>query len=181
MEQALLRIGEELIDEETGEIIEQVEGEDRSNVTTADLPRICRAMAALDRRQGMIELYLKQEVERLKYSCESKLAALSKQRSFLESVAEGLFRATGEKKIDYPGLGTIRMGHTRESVDSSVYDGLSPEDQAVIQKEYAAMFRTKVIVSPDKKAIKKTITDDGDTVPGFTVAPKVEKFEFRAE
>lgn len=183
---------QELIDEQTGEIFEI------ENPTIDDLARICRALRATEAHQRMTEQYLKDEIDRLSSFCQAKLDSLAAQHTHLSGIAEGLLRSSGKERLEYPGLGVVRFGQTKESVDTTGYDELSLKDQKDIQVSYPELFNTTVKVLPGKKAIATAIKglngelEDGPPLSEsainalvntdlFKLRPKRETFVFKAE
>ena len=170
-------IEDEMIDELTGEIIEL---DQTDNIVVEDLPKIVRILGALDKKQDHIERYIKGEVARLVDYCNNETRSIQAERTKFEGIGETLLRQTGEKKKSYPGLGSVRIGLTRESVDTTGYDELSIDDQKIIQELRQDFFRTKITVSPDKKSIMAMLKEKGNT-EHFTIRPKQETFIFKAE
>jgi len=187
MENALQQIDDEMIDTLTGEIMQAATTPETAlKITVEDLPKICRVLRAMECRQAMVEQYMKDEVQRITETCNHKIQALSAEHSYMMGLAEGLLRQAGKTKLQYPGLGTVRIGHTRESIDTSCYDELSLDDQSEAQRIFPSIFRTTVKVAPDKKEIKRQM-DNGDcwytqdNKKYFTIRPKQEQFQFKAE
>ena len=79
-----------------------------------------------------------------------------------------------------PGTGVFRFSVTRESVDSSEYDGWILEVKEAHQEAMTDVFKKRIIFSPDKKIITE-ILKKGKVVDGFKLKPKFEKFEFKGE
>ena len=172
----------EIIDELTGEIMELDESR---HIAVEDLPKIVRVLRALEKKQNHIETYIKAEVQRLVETCNNDISKINEQQIRFEQIAESLLRQSGEKKLSYPGLGSVRFGMTRESVDTTGYDELSVDDQESFQHSHNALFQTTVKVTADKKVIKSkcALGDDfrWNDKTMFAIRPKQETFVFKSE
>jgi hypothetical protein len=169
------------IDPETGEII----GEDHKLVVE-DLPKIARQMRALSAQADIIGNYEEAELARIREYCHDKVSRVIKQYEFFEGIAKQMLEQSGQKKIEYPGLGKLRFVKQREKVDDSGYNAMSEEEQKVLRESRKGFFKTKIVMTPDKKAIKTQIelVERGESdvgVPGFKILRPPEKFEFVPE
>jgi len=167
-----------LIDPETGEIME--DQDDTSKMTVDDLPKTLRILRAIQRRIDIIDQYESDEIERIRLACSKKRTSLHSTKEHFFSKAETLLRMSGKDRLEYPGLGVIRFGSTRESISTIKWDVLTREEQKRIAETEPKLIKTKIIYQPDKKAILETIKG-GRNIEWFTVNPKVETFIFKAE
>lgn len=168
---------DEFVDLETGEILLT---DDSAECITEDLPKITRSLRALERRMGVVDKFRQDELARIATHCNRKIETFQRSHDYLMGLAEWLMRKTGEKRLEYPGLGVLKFGTTRESVNDEDYEAMSPEDQQHMRALIPKLFRTKIIVSPDKKAIMAELKDNVP-VCGFFINPKRETFGFKAE
>jgi hypothetical protein len=164
----------------TGELIEKA---DQAKV--ADLPQVCRVLRAIRRRQEMISTYLGDEMERLAVACNAKLTGLIRQEESFMALAERLLRDSGERRLAYPGLGVVRFGTTRESVNTEKWEALSEIEQVNLANNNTGAFRIKTVIHPDKKEILSRLKNDAEKTPGlsaaFSINEKRETFEFKPE
>lgn len=164
------------VDLETGEILDP-------NIKTRaeDLPRVARWIRRTDKEESRLRAYAKAEIARISECTDMAIEQLEKQKSFFLLRAEDLMRSTDDKKLSYPGLGTFKFGSTRESVNTELYDNSDDDAKAMLQEHYPTCFKTKTVVTPDKKAIKQAIENEDDVAPGFSINEKRETFGFKAE
>ena len=152
-----------------------------------DLSWIGRAIAANSNQIVLIKEFRDSEVEKIKACCDQKIEKLTEDSSYKEGMASVVMKTHGYtyddknmRKYQMPGIGTFRFSVTRESVDSSEYDGWDEKERARFQDHSPGWFKTKTTISPDKKmiaeALKISVTTDG-----FKLKPKFEKFEFKGE
>ena len=171
------------IDPETGEILD---GEDRRDAITTDLPRIARALSAIERKIEITERFKQEEIARLSTHCDHKTGMLDAQRLRLMATAEQLHGTSGQKRLDYPGLGAFSVHKGRAKLNSTDFDNASREVQ-----EQAAMLEPDLIKStttlkPDKKAIKKLLEEhdfatEAALIKLFQVVIGPDKFVFKRE
>ena len=189
------QIENKMIDKLTGEILES---DTAGSILVDDLPKVVRILRALEKKQEHTEQYIKNEVARLTDYCNNQTETILAERAKFEQIAERLLRGSGQKKLSYPGLGTVRIGTTRENVDTSGYDSMDTVGQKDIQEMYPELFRTTIRVAPDKKAIGtaiKGLNEELENGPPlsessrtalvntdlFKLSPKQETFVFKAE
>ena len=103
-----------------------------------------------------------------------------KQESFFLAAAKDKLESTGEKKLEYPGLGAIRFRKMPVVVDTAEYDALDDDKKHEVQSKFRDLFRVKQTVSPDKKAIK-AVLDGGSRIDGFDLRYQADKIEFVEE
>lgn len=164
------------IDTETGEIV----GEDHELVID-DLPKIARQMRALNAGVAIARQYQSDEVRRITDYCNDKARRLQKQYEFFERIAQQMLEQSGQKKIEYPGLGTLRFAKQREKVDDTGYYAMSEQEQLHVQTQNPGCFTTKKTVTPNKKEIKARLQEDSTSPDGFEVVRPDDKFEFVPE
>jgi hypothetical protein len=175
-------VDDEYVDTLTGEIFEVA---DNAKIVVEDLPKVCRALRAIQRKQQVIADYLSYETERLTAFCSAKSTPLVQQEERLMQIAEGLLVTSGERRLAYPGLGVVRFVAGRESVKTEGWDALDERGKIEMSKVNQGAFRVKTVIEPDKKEIAKRLKDGStSTVPlaaafGIDVAP--DHFDFKAE
>ncbi len=154
-----------------------------------DLGWMGDAIAANNHRAKMIKEYRDARIEKIVATCSQKLGSLTEDNYRLEGMASNLMRAHGYcyedknlRKYEMPDVGTFRFSVTRESVDTSEYDGADGQTQEAYRVGHPLLFKTKITISPDKKAIKDALSD-GTLVETevFKLKPKFEKFQFVGE
>lgn len=152
-----------------------------------DLSWIGRAIAANSNQITLIKEFRDREVEKIKACCDQKIEKLTEDSSYKEGMASVVMKSHGYtyddkkmRKYDMPGIGAFRFSVTRESVDSSEYDGLGKEERAKLQNDLPTLFKKKTTTSPDKDFIA-TKLKQGIGVMCFKLKPKFEKFEFKSE
>lgn len=173
-----------LFDPNTGEVI----GADDVVLTTSNageirataLPKLARALRSIQRQVDRLAEYQTAEVERIRSITQHRIDALTSQRDYILKVAESMFGTLGEKKIEYPGLGSFRRVKGRESVNSDEYDAMPDEMKKAVQSAWSNYFTTKTVVSPNKKDILVGLKE-GAPIEGFIVNEAGEKFEFKGE
>ena len=165
----------EFVDIETGELLDP-----SLSVVVEDLPRLARQLRAIEKRAEIIVEYRDQEVARIRAICNRKLGVLGDSQSRLMAFAEGLMRGTGKERLEYPGLGVLRFGATRESVSDIEFLAFDEGARDAMPKQYPSLFVTKTITRPDKKAIMAELKNGRD-IPGFKINQKRETFLFKAE
>lgn len=169
------------VDTETGEIVAEA-----YELESDDLPKIARQMRALAGQAAIIGKYQSAEILRITDFCDHKAMRLTKQYEYYEQVAQRILEQSGQKKIEYPGLGTLRFRKMPEKVDTSAYDAMSDAEKLHVQNERKGYFNTKTTVTPDKKAIKAQLRlfEAGESevdIRGFKVIRPPDKFEFVPE
>ena len=152
-----------------------------------DLSWIGRAITANNNQIALIKEFRDSEVEKIKACCDQKIEKLIEDSSYKEGMASLVMKTHGYtyddknmRKYQMPGIGTFRFSVTRESVDSSEYDGWDEKERARFQDHSPGWFKTKTIISPDKKMIAEDLKVS-PTNDGFKLKPKFEKFEFKGE
>ena len=166
---------DEFVDPETGEILET-----ENKIVLEDLPKIARSLQTQTMRMAVIKKFRDDEVARITAHCDRKTETLQGSFDYLLGMAKTLMAGADKKRLEYPGLGVLKFGTTRESVDTSGYDDLPDEEQEELQADWPSLFRIKTTVSPDKKAIMATIREGAQFI-GFKVNEKRETFIFKAE
>ena len=170
-----LKLEEELlIDPETGEITGDITPE------IVALPNLARTLRALMKRAQMIEDFRAAEMNRINECCQHKLNQIYNNADRITEMARVAVRSTGEKKVEYPGIGFFRFGTTRESIDDSEYQDMTDDEKKKLWNNYQGCFRSTTTTKPDKKWIKGSI-ESGSDVPGFTIKAKEETFTFHKE
>ena len=170
------RLEEELfIDPDTGEITAT-----DHELSVAVLPKMARSLRAIERQMEMVAEFRKDELSRISESCDHKINKLRERAATLTSLAQTIAKSTGEKKLEYPGIGYFRFGTTREAVDDSDYQAMPDDEKAKLHNNYQGCFRSKTVTTPDKKWIKGSI-EQGQPVPGFVIKDKEETFTFHKE
>ena len=164
------------IDETTGEVMSE-QGED---LKLRRLPSLGRAMRRVQDDIEFNDAYRRAEIERINGLCRLKDDRLRRHMKYLRQAAEAAFTQTGEKRLEYPGLGIYRYSKTRVTVDAETWDAMPADERDRIAKENATFFREKTTVAPDKKAILDYLSMDGK-VPGFTLRGGDREFDFVVE
>jgi len=175
----LERVEDFLFDPETGEVIEQ----DRT-IVIEDLPKMLRSLRAIERRKEMILDYLKTEVERLTHACNRKMEGLNNSREYLASRAEVLLSETGQRKLEYPGLGVVRYRKKPDTVSTEGWDEMDETTRAKYTDSHYSLFKITRIVKPIKAEIKKRLPDDNSVVAlkdAFEIKTGETVFEFKPE
>jgi hypothetical protein len=172
---------DELVDPETGEILDVPFADPADKITVEDLPRVARSLRTLAQRMGEILEFRRAETERIAAHCDRKVERAQQSHDYLLGIARTLMASTEERRLEYPGLGVLKFGTTRESVNTEGYDALTPEEKEELHAEFPGLFRIKTTVSPDKKEIMATSKAGVLPTPGFTTNPKQETFTFKAE
>jgi len=176
---------EEILDIEEG--LDFEEPQEPEHLT--DLGWMGDAIVANNHRAKTIKEYRDARIEKIKATCDQKLESLTEDNNRLEAMASNVMKAHGYcydnknlRKYDMPDVGFFRFSVTRESVDSSEYDGLDEDGQEAFKSGWPSLFKTKTTISPDKKLIKEALSDGTllETT-AFKLKPKFEKFEFREE
>ena len=167
------------IDPDTGEIIDFA-----TEVVVADLPKMARGLRYRQAEIKRLSDYRDKEVNRIVESVDHKINKISTQMAFVENRARELMRTTGEKKLEYPGLGFFRFGQTRVKVDDTAYYEMSDVERDALYVMWSdntvPPFKTKTTITPDKKVIKEIIDKFGD-ISGFTLTEPEETFTFKPE
>ena len=172
------RIEDELIDPETGEIMER----NLTDITVEELPKILRSLRSIKRQQTMIETYFRDEVVRLDALCCRKIDTLTSRESYLNHLAQGLLVKSGQKRLEYPGLGVVRFGTTRESVNTEKWDALTPDEKRARKDTMFTCLTIKETIAPNKPEIMKQIKNGvSDVCDLFHINEKQETFIFKAE
>jgi len=183
------RIEDELIDEQTGEIIEgsfdavnAILVGDANAPTVESLPKILRALRAVERQMDMVKAYREAEQERINALCQQKLERLTLQYVTLKGLSFQMLRASGQKRLDYPGLGVVRFGSTRESVNTEKWDALTPDEKKARKDTMWSCLTVKETIAPNKPEIMKQIKNGvSDVCDLFHINEKQETFIFKAE
>lgn len=165
----------EFVDIDTGEVCDP-----NLTVVVEDLPRLARQLRAILKRMDMIEDYRDQETERIRAICNAKMVTLEASYSQLMAMSEGLMKEAGKERLEYPGLGVLRFGQTRESVNDDEFLILDDGTKDAMPKQYPSLFVIKTTSRPDKKAIMVELKSGRD-IPGFRINKKRETFVFKAE
>lgn len=167
------------VDPETGEII------DSDPSLTVDLPLVARRMRELSDSIESFNVYRTEELNRIAESCDAKIDRLNKQMLFWQNQAEVVMTKTGEKKIEYPGLGTFKYVKSRDRVVTEKYDVAGPAVQQAIQADEPEWFNVKTTVTPDKKTIKNLLKnadhDNTKILDYFSIKNDGEKLTFKPE
>lgn len=173
------------IDTETGEIIEPANG-----ITIEHLPRVGISInqIASDADHLMnprIKCLCKFcYLGRIKARYDREVANFTNRRTDCVERARELLRASGETKVDLPGIGIFSFRKQAPMVDSSKYDDLSEEDQLALLEEAIAECRESYVVTtthrPDKDKIKADLKA-GNDVPGFSLKTNADTFSFKSE
>lgn len=161
-------------DPETGEII------DVKGLLIQDLPRIARGIIATEERYEKAVANTKREIERLKAWVQTYEERRDKALAYLKERAQEMMDVTGEKKVEYPGLGKFQYVKARASVDRSIYDMLPNADRKVLLDEYPELLREKYSIEPDINKIRKALTD-GNAPDCFALVDNGQEFTFRKE
>lgn len=169
---------QQMIDQETGEVIDIAQFNEEQ-IKTLDLPRVARALKALEKKMENIGDYLREETDRITELCDAKMQPLNNQYSFLFSRARELYEAQSEKSLDYPGLGKFVTIKGREYVDDEVYQEMTDEQKQDLHTRRSEFFKVKTTVTPDKKAIKEELKERA--VGGFVIGTHEDKFQFKVE
>ncbi len=162
------------VDPETGEIISQDE------ISVEQLSRIARRLKWDKEKLEHNLTNLSTEIERLKGIKQLYVERFEKSRSYLVSKCEDIVEATGQDKMNYPGIGKFHWKTTRESINTEQYDTLGDDDKADLHSHNGMFFRIKTTISPDKK-IKLEALKDGQSIEGFTINEKYKQFSFKEE
>lgn len=175
------------VDTETGEIIEPANG-----ITIEHLPRVGMSInqIAIDADHLMNPrlpgdclckfCYL----GRIKAHYDKAVEGFSNRRTFWIEKARGLVEATGQRSLDYPGIGRFGLRKGSPHVDRTKYDSLPAEDQEALYAEAVAecrdSFTAKTTVKPDMAKIKADLKA-GNDVPGFSLKTNADTFSFKSE
>lgn len=177
----------EIIDEETGEILESAESALKATGDITALPSIAvavkrltdaydkrvavkvAALEALDRQRAYIEAVH-----------ERRCKPITDRIAFLQTTAQGIMDIAGEKKLAVPGTGTFRYRKQRAMVDDTEWGGLSSEEQECLAIEHPELIKTVTKYQPDKKAIMEQLQDEG-TMRGFCIPQRPDVFEFEVD
>lgn len=153
----------------------------------SDLSWIGRAIAANNARSAVIKDYRDKEIEKIKACCDRKIEQLAEDSAYKEGMASVVMKShdycydnKNLRKYEMPGIGAFRFSVTRESIDSSEYDEMPDIEKEGYRANHPGLFKKKVVVSTDKKAVKEAI-EAGLVDLGFKLKPKFEKFEFKGE
>ena len=166
----------EMIDHETGEIIEGYDP------TIKDIPMMARRIREGRAEMEKIKKYQAEECQRIVESSQHEISKLEKNEQYWLLKAEGLMRSADEKKLHYPGLGKLWLGASPSKVDDTGYGEMTDDEKIVLQENARRYFRTttKTTVSPDKKTIKEAIMN-GTIIDGFIVRGGHEILKFKEE
>ncbi len=153
----------------------------------SDLSWIGRAIVANNVRAATIEDFRDKEIEKIKACCDQKIERLGEDSAHLEGMASVVMKShdysyenKNLRKYDMPGIGAFRFSVTRESVDTSEYEGLGVDGVKKVIAAQPNFFNVRTTTTPDKAEIAKELKKGG-WVEGFKLKPKFEKFEFKSE
>lgn len=170
------------IDPATGEVVT-----DPLEIQTKDLPDVARRLRAIENRIRIIQEFEQQEHERIARACAKKVGSFEITRQFYMTRAEQLLAETGQKEIDYPGLGKFRFGTTRESVVTTAWDEMSDKDKRRYHINHQMIFRDPSRkdlldrISPDKREIMKRLKSGALEPDVFRLSDKEPVFQFKPE
>lgn len=176
---------EDLIDPETGELIERDQTEGAEPLTPDHLPKLARRIRHDTRRLEMIRKFRKDELARIGECCDHRIAALEAQIAYCtETLAKPL--VAGRKLTEFPGIGTFKLRDGREYVDDEAYQKMTQEEQTRVQSQHPGCFKHKTTITPIKNEIKVRLEDfrggqsEAD-VEGFEIKRHPETFKFEPE
>lgn len=171
---------------ETGEVLDDVIVNTTLTLTTEQIPKLARQIRAGMARLHLIEEFEKQEIGRIRESCQVKSEQIQRSVDFLIERTRQFAEQAGHKKLEYPGLGTFKTNTGREFVDDSGYQQMSEEERVLLQNRQQGFFRVKTTVTPDKAEIKKRLKEieagtSESTLSGFEMKRHPDSFVFVAE
>lgn len=175
---------EDLIDPETGELIERDQTEGLEPLTPDHLPKLARRIIHDKQRLKMILQFKDAEIARIKECCDHRIAILESHIAYCtEGLAKPLVPSSG---VEFPGLGKFKHRKGREYVEDEAYQEMTPEEQTRVQTQRPGCFKVKTTVTPDKKEIKARLEDHRDgrseaDVDGFEIKRHPETFVFEPE
>lgn len=177
----LVLYGEDLIDPDTGEIVESV----AAMAVEEKLPRIAAVLRITEARLDEIDEYERREVERIKAHCSTQRERRGGQHFYLMSLARELMCSTGKDKLDYPGRGKFAIRPKRHCygncVDDSAFTAMSREEQLPIRNNVGQIAFPRVVVEKiDKTELYKQLAG-GMEINGFSLHDPEEEFIFKAE
>ena len=153
------------------------------------LPIMARNLRKINFEIERIKIFEKQELSRIKESCEHRIDGLLTQTNYWKSIAKQVLDRNGyvygsDKamcKFEMPGVGIFRYSATRQKVDTEMFDVLSEDERVFIQNEYADCFNVKTTAAPNKKRIAELLQENGNVPQGFTLTDKQETFDFKEQ
>lgn len=161
-------------DPETGEIL------DNFDVIIEELPRVLRKLKHNKEKREKKLADLQKEINRLTEVGRRIREHYDKEEAYFLAAAKHKLESTGEKSLDYAGLGKIRFRKMPVVVDTTVYDELDDDKKHEVQSRFRDLFRVKQTVAPDKMAIK-AVLDGGSRIDGFDLRYQADKIEFVEE
>lgn len=178
----LIQYGDDLVDPDTGEIVESV----AAMTVEEKLPRIAAALRVAEARLDEIDEYEKREVERIRAHCSTQRERQGGQHFYLMSLAHELMDSTGKEKLDYPGRGKFAIRPPRKCygnyVDDTVwFTAMSREKQRSIRNDVGQVVFPRVVVEKIDKAKLYKCLADGMEIPGFKLKTPDNVFTFKAE
>ena len=170
------------VDPETGEIMGEpvVEGD----ILTVHLPRIARRLNIEKKQYENRITALQQEINRLQEIAQRYKQQYEKKESYLLDMVKGIMEENQKNKLEYPGIGIFRFRKLPDSVDSSEYDTWDNEKKLFYGEQFldVNLFKKKIIITPNKKEIKKLLADkNSETLSGFKLITGKTKFEYKGE
>ena len=153
------------------------------------LPIMARNLRKINFEIERIKIFEKQELSRIKESCEHRIDGLLTQTNYWKSIAKQVLDRNGyvygsDKamcKFEMPGVGIFRYSATRQKVDTEMFDAMSEEDKILNRSDYPECFTTKITVAPNKKHIAELLQEDGNVPRGFSLTDKQETFDFKGQ
>lgn len=175
---------DELMDDITTEALPETKLD-----TMESLPLLARNLRKINFEIERIKAFKKQELSRIKESCEHRINGLLTQTNYWKSIAKQVLDGNGyvygsDKamcKYEMPGVGIFRYSVTRQKVDTEMFDALSEDERIFIQNENADCFNVKTTVAPNKEYIAKLFKDGAPTPGGFSLSDKYETFDFKEQ
>ena len=157
--------------------------------TMESLPIMARNLRKINFEIERIKIFEKQELSRIKESCEHRINGLLTQTNYWKSIAKQVLDSNGyvygsDKamcKYEMPSVGIFRYSTTRQKVDTEMFDAMSEEDRLIHQDGYPDCFTTKITVAPNKKRIAELLQEDGNVPRGFSLTDKQETFDFKEQ
>ncbi len=137
---------------------------DNAKILVEDLPRLARAIIRNNERYNKAIANNKFEIERLKSWIKTNETNRDKAHTYLMGKAKSIMDITGEKVVEYSGLGKFRYQEPRDRVDTSLYEALPDDNKGDLLTHHKGLFIEKYSFAPALKEIKKAFKN-GEVVP----------------
>ncbi len=156
------------------------DGDGKPVMVDMDLTLLSRELRSLNNRSQGLEDYRKEELSRIDQCTQQKIDKIHDRIDFLQNFAHQKMKEENSTKKEFPGIGTLRISKSAESVNDEAYRNIPEEEKEQLHQGHPDIFRETTKMTPDKKAIKELLKK-GELIPCFTLSGGKDVLKFKAE